>query len=71
MYINKSVIIQALKELESVHPFFGITYLVAKQGDLSVGRAEYFNFNDKEKEFLDTYYKPNKQTVHYFRVFRV
>jgi AAA domain, putative AbiEii toxin, Type IV TA system/AAA domain len=61
---------EALTRLESVHPFFGLTYLVFKRGKLPVGTTVEFPINADDKSFLDEYYKPMEHSSYYYRVFR-
>ena len=70
MYLSKNLIKQALGELELVHPFYGITFLVAKEAQLPVGNVIDFDICHKEQAFFELYYRPNRQTAWYYRVFR-
>lgn len=69
-YLSLQQIQKSLKTLESVHPFFGITFLVCKHARLPVGRAIEFQLDAANKEFLDRCYKPDRDSEWYFRVFR-
>lgn len=71
MFISRIWIEEALKKLESVHPFYGITFLVCKFDNLPVGNAIEYSISTNEKLFLEKYYKPNTNTAWYYRVFRV
>ncbi len=71
MYLSQWTIVEALKNLESVHPFYGITFLVFKQGRLPVGKSIEFPINHKEEEFLKKHYQPDRTSSYFFRVFRV
>jgi hypothetical protein len=70
VYISDSALIYALKELEALHPFFGITFLVCKKDKLRVGQTFEYAINTRETDFLNQYYKPEKRTEKFFRVFR-
>src|SRR5438093_5223062 len=70
MFFTLGEIKEALKHLESVHPFFGLTYLVFKKNKLPIGTTIEFPINAEDKKFLDEYYKPAEHSSHYYRVFR-
>ena len=70
MYLQFEVIRQALTELQSLHPFFGITYLVCKKAQLPVGKTIPFAINHQEQEFLEKYYKPDPKSKFFFQPFR-
>jgi len=70
MYLPHELIRRALSELSDVHPFFGLTYLVCKQGNLPVGTMTRFPINRAEEEFLHLYYKPDLKSKFYFQPFR-
>ncbi len=71
MFIILDQIRKSLKRLETVHPFFMTTFLVCKEHELPVGKKIQFGINKAERDFLDTYYKPNKESKWYYRVSRV
>ncbi len=71
MYLNHVQIINALKLLEKVHIFFGVTFLVCKQAEIPVGHAIDFAINQEEKLFLEKYYKPITKSEQYYRPFRI
>jgi len=71
MFLSKEQISNSLRRLESVHPFYGITFLVFKAGELPVGDTIDYPINHKEEGFLQKYYQPDKRTAWYYRVFRV
>ena len=71
MFISQNQIVKSLKNLELVHPFYGITFLAFKAADLPVGQSVEINISDEEHKLLDKYYKPDKNTVCYYRIFRV
>jgi hypothetical protein len=70
MYLRPEVVRLALSELRSLHPFFGITYLVCKKAGLPVGNTVPFPINAAEEEFLETYYKPDPTSKYFFQPFR-
>jgi hypothetical protein len=71
MFISQRIIEDALKALESVHPFYGVTFLVCKKGELPVGRMIPFPINHEEDEFLKEYYRPESRSACFYRAFRV
>jgi hypothetical protein len=70
MFFSLAQIESSLANLVSLHPFFGITFLVCKEGRLPVGRVVEFPINTQERYFLDRYYKPSPDSQYYYRVFR-
>src|SRR3990170_3225751 len=70
MFISMDHILRALEELRAYHPFFGISFLVCKKNDLPVGTTKEISLDAQEKSFLDTFYKPDRNSKFYFRVFR-
>lgn len=71
MFITLAHVATAIKELESVHPFYGGSFLVFKEGRLPVGTTVTFPVDAQDKQFLDRYYRPAAASQWYFRVFRV
>ena len=71
MYFNQGLIEYAMKRLEAVHPFYGISFLVFKQGNLPVGRKVEFSINQEDDKFLKKYYHPDKRSNWFFRSFRI
>jgi hypothetical protein len=70
MFLNISQIEEALTRLKSIHPFYGIVFLVCKRENLPVGDPIPFPISTKETEFLEQYYKPNRSSEFFYRVFR-
>ncbi len=70
MFLSKAQLINSLHKLDSVHSFYGITFLVFKLAQLPVGNAIEYPINHQEEEFLKTYYQPDKRSSWYYRVFR-
>lgn len=70
MFLSNEILIFSLKELESIHPFYGITFLVCKKDKLKVGESTEYTINARETDFLNQYYKPIEKTEKFFRVFR-
>lgn len=70
MYFSIDQLKESLRNLESIHPFFGITFLACKRGDLLVGRAAHFPISAEETKLLDEFYKPDISSSYYYQVFR-
>src|ERR1051325_11363407 len=70
-YISIEQLRRSLQNLESIHQFYGITFLTCKLNSLPIGRPIEFPINAEEKRVLDTYYKPYPMSEYYFRVFRL
>jgi hypothetical protein len=71
MFLGIDQIRNSLSRLEQVHPFYGITFLVLKRARLPIESTIEFSLDAENKAFLDLYYKPNKDSVYYYRVFRI
>ncbi len=71
MYIHLLQIQEAVYNLEFIHPFYGITFLVCKKKELPIGRDIPFHIDNLETEFLETYFQPDKNSDYFFRLFRV
>jgi hypothetical protein len=71
MFLSIQQIRQSLEHLEAVHPFYGITFLVFKKHNLPIGQPSEFPSDAEDKAFLERYYKPDKDSKWYYRVFRV
>ena len=70
MYIPRELIRQALSELSDIHPFFGMDFLVFKQGKIPVGTKTDFPINRNLEEFLTQYYKPDLKSKFYYQPFK-
>jgi hypothetical protein len=71
MFMSLSQIRESLKHLEKLHPFYMTTFLVCKKSNLPVGSMTEFPISSAEKEFLDNYFNPVKQSDFYYRVWRI
>jgi hypothetical protein len=71
MFLSQVQITNAVKRLENVHPFFGISFLVFKESDLPVGKTTSISINRDEDSFLQVYYRPQLNSSWFYRVFRV
>lgn len=70
MFLRPEIVRRAVDQLAHVHPFFGITFLVCKEGKLPVGSSEEFPINNAEEKFLLQYYRPNLGSKFYFQPFK-
>jgi hypothetical protein len=71
MFLSQAQVRCAVEEIESIHPFFGISFLVFKEANLPVGRTVQVLINHKEDEFLNKYYRPQSSSSWFYRAFRV
>ena len=71
MFFSQHIIENSLQELEKVHPFFGVSFLVFKQAKLPVGGMEEIKINHLEEQFLQEYYRPDERSECFFRAYRV
>lgn len=71
MFLSIDQIKSSLANLEKVHPFYGITFLVLKKLELPIGSTIEFSLDAENKKFLDRYYKPDVNSAWYYRVFRI
>lgn len=70
MFLKTEQIGESLKPLKSLHPFYGITFLVCKKAPLPIGDTMHYPINAKETEFLQTYFKPDQKSKYYYQVFK-
>lgn len=70
MFISFEAIEDALNNLKTLHPFYGLTYLVCKLNKLPVGKTIPFQISQLETDFLKTYFKPNKKSERFYQVFK-
>ena len=71
MFLSKGQIEESLKNLESVHGFYGISFLALKTAKLPVEKAIQFSAAHEEEKLLRQYYRPDERSAFYYRVFRV
>ena len=70
MFLKTEQIRESLEPLKSLHPFYGITFIVCKKAALLVGDTIQFPINARETEFIDEYFKPEKNSKYYYQVFQ-
>ena len=70
-YIQRDRITQAIHALKAnVHPFFGFTYLAAKQADLPIATPEIIALDHITSEFMRRHFKPHPNSDRFFHTFR-
>jgi len=70
MYLSVNEIAQALRNLETMHTFYGTTFLVLKKHNIPIGSAIPFPLIEKDREFLEQYYRPCPESKYFYRVSR-
>ncbi len=70
MFLKIEQIRESLEPLKFIHPFYGITFLVCKKASLPIGDTIQFPINARETEFLDEYFKPERNSKYYYQVFK-
>jgi hypothetical protein len=71
MFLSIDKIQRSLDNLQSIHPFYGTTFLACKKEGLPVGQAISFPISVIETQFLDDYYRPDITSEYFYRVFRI
>lgn len=66
MYISSEQLEDSLKQLDPVHPFFGISFLAFKLLDLPIGTPEAVDIADQETAILEDYYNPLPNSAYYY-----
>lgn len=67
MYLSLQYILESIKRLNHVHPFFGITFLTCKKALLPVGNATEFPMDKYTKNFLDDFHKISLNSKFYYQ----
>ncbi|QSV54470.1 MAG: ATP-binding protein [Dolichospermum sp. UKL201] len=71
MFISIDQIKESLKHLKKVDSFWGITFLKFKQLRLPVGNTIKIDIDSEIEDFLESYYKPCKESEFSYRCFRL
>ena len=71
MFISIDQIKESLKYLKKVDSFWGITFLKFKQLRLPVGNTIEVSLHSEIEDFLESYYKPCKESAYSYRCFRL
>jgi AAA domain, putative AbiEii toxin, Type IV TA system len=69
MFLSIDRVKEAVDNLDSLHPFYGLTYLACKKNRLSHGEAVPFPVSTRETELLDEYYLPDKTSKYFYQPF--
>src|SRR5260370_27878234 len=70
MFLRLEIVRRAIDQFAHLHPFFGIAFLVCKQGKIPVGSAQTFPIDNEEEKFLLQHYRPNLASKFYFQPFK-
>ena len=65
MFISIDQIRESLKYLQKIDSFWGITFLKFKQLRLPVGNTIKVSLHSEIEDFLESYYKPCKESAYY------
>ena len=71
MFISIDQIRESLKYLQKIDSFWGITFLKFKQLQLPIGNTIKIDLHSEIEDFLESYYKPCKESAFYYRCFRL
>jgi hypothetical protein len=71
MFISFDQIQKSLDILQSVHPFYGTTFLACKAQNLPVNRTISFAISIAETQILNEFYRPDISSNYFFRVFSI
>lgn len=69
-YLSLAQINESVEHLASVHPFFLITFPVAKKLDLPIGDTTFIPLDSATGEFLRAYYKLHPKSDWFFRPYK-
>lgn len=70
MYISINQLINSLRRLKKIHPFFGITFLACKKEQLPVGRVREFPMDSVTHDFLEKYHRINPESKWFFQPYK-
>ena len=69
MYFSAEQIKGAIAQLNTVHPFFGITFLACKRENLPIGELTVLHLDTITKRHMEKYHKLNQSSKHYYQPF--
>ncbi len=69
-YFSKTQILESLRQLENLNPFFGLTFLSAKSANLPIGKSTELGLDSFNNMFLEKYFSLDPRSIFFFRVFR-
>lgn len=70
IFISTEYILSAIKQLSTVHPFLGITFLTCKRDALPIGTPVEFQLDSKTKKFMDSIHKICPTSEYYFQPYK-
>lgn len=70
IYLSSEYIISAIKQLEAVHTFIGITFLTCKRERLPIGNPTTFLMNSNTKKFMTDIHKICPTSDFYFQPYQ-
>ena len=70
MYLSLNYILAAIKKLNIVHPFIGITFLSCKRNQLPVGKAIEYPMDQNNKDFMDEVQKIIPNSLWYYQPYK-
>jgi putative AbiEii toxin of type IV toxin-antitoxin system len=70
MFFRPDLIARSIAELKNVHPFFGITFLTCKKGELPVGNQKVFQMDWETDKFLRQYHLIDPGSDWFFQPFK-
>ena len=69
-YFSSAQIQEALRVLRPYNTFFGVTFLVLKKANSSIGSMRRLRLDAENKRFLENHYRVHPKSCYFFRVFR-
>lgn len=70
IYLSSEYILSAIRQLESVHTFVGITFLACKKNELPIGHPTTFSMDQKTKQFMTNVHKICPTSSFYFQPYQ-
>jgi hypothetical protein len=66
MYISVEQLAKSLAQLDSTHPFYGISFLACKELELPIGKPIQVDIAGQATSILETYYNPLPNSQYYY-----
>lgn len=70
MFFRPDLITRSITELKNVHPFFGITFLTCKKGDLPINKQKVFQMDWETDKFLRRYNQIDPGSDYFYQPFK-
>jgi hypothetical protein len=67
MYLSISYVIESIKRLGAIHPFYGITFLTCKANSIPVGKQIEFSMDNSNKIFMDRVHSIYPASKYYYQ----